>query len=193
VKTRDKSLGSAYQYFTALLVIFTVLFGIVAVSLGVISFTNMITKFAFIPIIGGLLVGGASKFTGFIIALHVFLVYLIFLAILIGIFITGLITHAFVLLMGGEKGVVQTIKTTMYASTPALLLGWIPYVSIIGSIWSLVLLVLGLKENQNMEIGNAALVVIIPLVLWIILLGLGSAVILAFMDSVAALLPKAFM
>jgi hypothetical protein len=98
--------------------------------------------------------------------------------------------HAFVLLMGGEKGARQTIKTTMYASTPFLLLGWIPFVSIIAYIWSLVLLVIGLKENHEMELGKAVLVVLIPIVLVIILIGLWSAVILAFMSSTAALLPK---
>jgi hypothetical protein len=94
--------------------------------------------------------------------------------------------------MGGTKGARQTIKTTMYASTPFLLFGWIPFVSIIAYIWSLVLLVIGLKENHEMELGNAILVVLIPIVLGIILIGLGSAVIMAFMSATAALLPKAF-
>jgi hypothetical protein len=193
VKTREKSLGAAYQYYVALLVIFTVLFGLVAVSMGLATFTTMISKLAVIPIIGGVTAGAAANFTGFIIALNVFLVYLVFLALLIGIFVLGLITHVFVLLMGGKKGVEQTIKTTMFASTPALLLGWIPFVSIIGFIWSLVLLVLGIKENQEMTLGNAALVVVIPIVLNIILLELGSVAILAFSSAIAALLPKAFM
>jgi len=143
--------------------------------------------------IGRIVAGGAANFTNFIVALHVFFVYLVFLALLVGIFVLGLVAHVFVLLMGGKKGVEQTIKTTMYASTPALLLGWIPFVSIIGFIWSLVLLVLGIKENQEMTIGNAALVVLIPIVLHLILLGLGSAVIIAFMSAIAGLMPKAFM
>ena len=54
------------------------------------------------------------------------------------------------------------------------------------------LLVIGLKENHEMEFGNAILVVLIPIVLGIILIGLGSAVIMAFMSATAALLPKAF-
>jgi Flp pilus assembly pilin Flp len=44
-----------------------------------------------------------------------------------------------------------------------------------------------------MKIEYAALVVLVPIVLLLILVGLGSAVILAFMDAVAALLPKSFM
>jgi hypothetical protein len=193
VKTREKSLGAAYQYYVALLVIFTILFGIVVVTMGAFTFTNMISRLAVIPIIGSVMAGSAANFYGFIIALHVLLVYLVFLALLIGIFVLGLITHVFVLLLGGKKGVEQTIKTTMYASTPALLLGWIPFVAIIGFIWSLVLLVLGIKENQEMTIGNAALVVVIPIILDLILMILGSAVIMAFSGAIAALLPKAFM
>jgi len=193
VKTREKSLGAAYQYYVALLVIFTVLLGIVMVTMGMVTFTTMLSKLAVIPIVGGVMAGAAANFTGFIIALNVFLAYLVFLALLIGIFVIGLVAHAFVLLMGGEKGVVQTVKTTMYASTPALLLGWIPYIGFLGFIWSLVLLVLGLKENQNMELGYGALVVLIPITLYIILVGLGSAVIIAFMGAFAGLIPKVFM
>jgi hypothetical protein len=188
-KTRGKSLCAAYQYYVALLVIFTVLFGIVVVSMGFSSFMTMAKQMAVIPIIGGVAAGAVANFSNFIISLNVFFVYLVFLALFIGIFVLGLKTHVFVLLMGGEKGVEQTVKTTMYAATPALLLGWIPFVGVIGCIWSLVLLVIGLKENHKMEIGNAALVVIIPIVLCIILIGLGSAVILAFMAAISALIP----
>jgi hypothetical protein len=193
VKTREKSLGAAYQYYIALLVIFTVLFGIVAVSMGVATFTNMLYSLAKVPVVGNVIAGGAENFTGFVIALHVFLVYLVFLAALIGIFVAGLLNHVFVLMMDGKKGVEQTLKTTMYASTPTLLLGWIPFVGILGYIWTLVLLVLGFKETQDMKIEFAALVVLVPIVLLLILVGLGSTVILAFMDAAAALLPKTFM
>lgn len=189
-KTREKSLVSAYQYYTVLLVIFTVLFGIVSVSMGLITFTSMLDKMGAIPVVGGTAAGAAANFSGFIIALGVFFVYLLFLFYLLGVFVQGLIMHAFVLLMGGTKGATQTVKTTMYASTPFLLLGWIPFVSIIAYIWSIVLLVIGIKENHQMEIGKAALVVIIPIVLFIILIGLGQAVILAFMGATSALIPK---
>jgi hypothetical protein len=188
-KTRVKSVAAAYQYYAALLVIFTVLFGIVVVSLGFSSFMSMANQMAAIPILGGVISAAVVNFSTFIISLNVFFVYLVFLALFMGIFILGLKTHVFVLLMGGEKGVVQTVKTTMYASTPALLLGWIPFVGVIGGIWSLALLVIGLKENHEMEMGNAVLVVFIPIMLWIILIGLGSAVIVAFMAAISALIP----
>ena len=188
-KTSGKSLGAAYQYYVVLLVIFTILFGIVAVSMGLAAFTSMVDKMGALPIVGGVAASAAANFSGFVIALGVFFVYLLFLFYLLGIFVQGLIMHAFVLLMGGEKGAKQTIKTTMYASTPFLLLGWIPFVSIIAYIWSFVLLIIGLKENHEMELGNAIIVVFIPVVLGIVLIGLGSAVIVAFMSATAALIP----
>jgi hypothetical protein len=52
-----------------------------------------------------------------------------------------------------------------------------------------VLLIIGLKENHEMELGNAIIVVFIPVVLGIVLIGLGSAVIVAFMSAAAALIP----
>jgi hypothetical protein len=189
-KTSGKSLSAAYQYYVALLVIFTILFGIVAVSIGYGMFTSMVQSLSMIPIIGSVAAGAVTNFSGFVIALGVFFVYLVFLFYLLGIFIEGLLMHVFVVLMGGKNDATQTIKTTMYASTPFLLLGWIPFVSIIVYIWSFVLLVIGIKENHEMELGNAVLVVLIPIVLGIILIGLGTAVILAFMSATASLIPK---
>jgi hypothetical protein len=170
-------------------VIFTILFGIVAVSIGYGMFTSMVQSLSMIPIIGSVASGAVANFSGFVIALGVFFVYLVFLFYLLGIFIEGLLMHAFVVLMGGKNDATQTIKTTMYASTPFLLLGWVPFVSIIVYIWSFVLLVIGIKENHEMELGSAVLVVLIPIVLGIILIGLGSAVIIAFMNATASLIP----
>ena len=191
-KTNGKSLGAAYQYYAALLVIFTVLYGIVVVAMGLAAFTSMVDKMGAVPIVGGVAAGAAANFSGFVIALGIFFVYLLFLFYLLGVFVEGLIIHAFVVLMGGEKGAKQTIKTTMYASTPFLLLGWIPIVSTIAYIWSIALLIIGIKETQEMEIGNAILVVLIPVVLFIILIGLGAAVNIAFMNAVSSLIPKTF-
>ena len=188
-KTSGKSLSAAYQYYVALLVIFTILFGIVAVSIGYGMFTSMVESLSMIPIVGSVAAGAVANFSGFVIALGVFFVYLVFLFYLLGVFVEGLLMHAFVVLMGGKNDATQTIKTTMYASTPFLLLGWIPFVSIIVYIWSIVLLVIGIKENHDMDPGKAVLVVLIPIVLGIILIGLGSAVIIAFMNATASLIP----
>lgn len=191
-KTRGNSLSAVYQYYVVLLVIFTVLFGIVAVSIGLAIFTSMVAQMAVIPIVGNVISSAVSNFSGFVIALGVFFVYLLFLFYLLGVFVEGLIIHAFVVLMGGEKGAEQTIKTTMYSSTPFLLLGWIPIVSMFAYIWSIVLLIIGIKETQEIDLGKAIVVVLIPIVLFIILISLGAAVNIAFMNAISSLIPKSF-
>jgi hypothetical protein len=191
-KAKGASLGAAYQYYFVLLIIFTILFGIVTVSMGIASFTHMVNQIGTFPWIGGLLSGGLAKFSAFVVALEVFTVYATFLCMLFSVFLGGLFLHVFVLLVGGEKGVVQTIKTNMYAATPFLLLGWIPYVSIIGAIWSFILLIIGLEQTQEISIGKALLVVLIPVILAIILALLGAAVIGTFMAAIFSLVPKPF-
>ena len=188
-KTKGMPLSAAYQYYVVLLIIFTVLFGIVFLVAGSVAFNAVVTQMMYTPLIGNALSSGIAKFGGFIFASEVLMVYLVFLAMLVGVFISGLLLHVFVLLMGGEKGVEQTLKTKMFALTPALLLGWIPYVSIIGVIWSIVLAVIGLKENQEMTSEKAAGAVIIPLVLALIFAIIGLVVISSFLGAIHSILP----
>lgn len=191
-QTNGKTLGCAYQYYVVLLIIFSILFTIVAVSLGVAQFSSMVNMVATIPWIGGVLSNGLAQFTGFVATWLVFASFAIFLMLLFGIFLIGFFYHAFVLLFGGEQGVTQTLKTTMYAATPALLLGWIPYIWIIGVIWAVVLFIIGISMNQKISIGKGIAVFIVPLILKLILIGLGAAVISSFIGAIAGLIPKSF-
>jgi hypothetical protein len=191
-KAKGASLGAAYQYYFVLLIIFTILIGIVTVSIGISTFTGMVNQIATLPWIGGLLSGGLAKFSAFVVAWDVFSVYLTFVVMLFSVFLGGLMLHVFVLLVGGEKGAVQTIKTNMYAATPFLLLGWIPYVSIIGVIWSFVLFIIGIEQTQELSLGKAFLVVLIPVILVIILAALGAMVIGTFITALFSLFPGPF-
>ena len=188
-RSRTDSVGAAYRYFVALLVIYTILSAIVAVAIGMFAFNDMIAQLAGTGMVGAALAGAFSNLGLFVGAMIVFVVYLVFFIALFGIFIKGLALHAFVLMMGGEKGYQQTLKTTMYATTPFLLLGWIPYVSIIGAIWYIILLIIGIRETQEMDTGKALLVIIIPLVLILILALLGGVVIAALMQGILAMIP----
>jgi hypothetical protein len=106
---------------------------------------------------------------------------------LFAIFISGFYYHVFVILFGGQKGLTQTVKAVMYASTPALLLGWIPFVSFIGSVWTVILIIIGVRENQEMTTGRAVLVVLVPLVLTVILSFGLVEVFLSFARAIATL------
>ena len=145
-----------------------------------------------VPLVGKILSAQLAKFGTFVTVSELFYVYLVFLVLLFGVFLVGFFLHAFVLLMDGKKGVRETIKTTMFASTPGLLLGWIPFICIIGWVWSFVLLILGFRDNNGLSFEKAVLVAVIPVVLGLIMLVLGSAVISTFFGALASLLPRPF-
>ena len=65
---------------------------------------------------------------------------------IIGVFVGGAWLHIFVLLFGGRKGYLQTVKALIYGSTPGLLISWIPVIGIIGALWTLILEILGIQE-----------------------------------------------
>lgn len=188
-KSRSDSVGAAYRYFVVLLIVYTILSAIVAVAVGIYAFNEMIAQLAQTGMLGAALAGAFSNLGPFVAAMIVFAVYLFFFIALFGIFIKGLALHVFVLMFGGEKGPEQTLKTAMYATTPFLLLGWIPYVSIIGAIWYLVLLIIGIRETQEIDLGKALLVVVVPIVLMLVLALLGGIVIAALMQGILSLIP----
>jgi len=170
--TRSESLTAAYQYYVVLLIIYSILLAIiVAASFGIVYFSTAASA-----------LGGAGSqimkaFAPFLVSYVLFLPYLVFFVMLFGIFLSGLCYHVFVILFGGQKGVVQTMKTVMYAGTPFFIIGWIPVVSIIGLIWSWILLIIGIRENQEISTGMAILVFIVPVILSLILvLGLFAVI-----------------
>ena len=158
-----ESLNTAYQYYVRLVIIYAVLlFALLAGAIALSGSADTVTT-------GG---GGSA----FLVALRpflrtfvLFLPYFLFMILLFAVFLSALGLHVFVLLFGGQKGVVQTMKTVMYAATPSLLIGWIPFVNIIVAIWTYVLLIIGIRENQEMTTKRAIMAVISPLVLSLIL------------------------
>ncbi len=150
--TKRENLSSAFQYYVILLIIFSVLMSIVYAA-----------ALPFLPA-----VTGGRLPAGFGIESDIFIAFFLFLTRFYGVFLSGLMYHVFVILFGGAEGVGQTMKAIMYASTPALILGWIPVVAIVGDIWTLILVIIGIRENQNISLGRAVLVLVIPLILSLI-------------------------
>jgi hypothetical protein len=190
--TRSESLTSAFQYYVILLITFSILYAIVSVALGVAFFTDYVNQLASTGLLGSYAAGMLEAFTPFVAALSLFWAYFLFVFLLFGIFLDGFFYHVFVILFGGQKGLVQTVKTVMYAWTPFFILGWIPYISIIGLIWAWILIIIGIKENQEMVLGKAILVLAVPLVLCFILLVAGIGVIGSFLAALASVLPGTF-
>jgi hypothetical protein len=174
------SLARAFQYYAALSLFYAILFGIVE---GILFYLDAGSTFAELAVIG--------SFMGLISWVFVFFLFVFaFTSCIFGIFFYGLFQHVFVLLCGGERGVAQTVKAMMYASVPALVLGWIPIINVIAAIWSLVLMVIGVRELHKLSTTAAAVVVLLPIVLtfaiiilfalfFLLILGLGAAEIFA--------------
>ncbi|MCX6700146.1 MAG: YIP1 family protein [Methanomicrobiales archaeon] len=187
-----KSLGVAYQYYATLLVIFTVLYGIVTLAIGAFMFNSYVQQVSMVPLIGKIVSTQLAKFGAFVMVSQLFYVYMVFVAMLFGVFLAGFLFHVFVILVDGKKGIRETLKTTMYAATPGLLLGWIPFICIIGWVWSFVLLILGFRDNNGLSFEKAVLVAVIPVVLGLLMLVLGSAVVSTFLGALVSLLPRPF-
>jgi hypothetical protein len=102
---------------------------------------------------------------------------LVFLLVLVGGFFCTLVfgawLHLWVYLFGGRRGIMQTINAVIYANTPRLILGWIPFMGFLFVLWSLVLGILGTRGLQEIDTLKAilavALAVMIPVILVIAL------------------------
>jgi hypothetical protein len=103
---------------------------------------------------------------------------IMFFAILLGGFggllVASLWYHLWAYIFGARQGVRNTIKATLFSSTPTYVLGWIPLVNYITGIWSLILLGIGLKKLQKLSTGRAiaavVIAVLIPLIIAIIVI-----------------------
>nr|WP_321352154.1 YIP1 family protein [uncultured Methanoregula sp.] len=99
--------------------------------------------------------GAAARLTGFFILMIYSVIFILLLTAWI---------HLWVYLFGGRRGILQTFKAILYGDTPNLLLGWIPFIGIIFTLWSLVLGVLGIRELQEISTRNAVLAVTIAII-----------------------------
>ena len=163
--TKEDTLKEALKYYVGITAIFSALYAVL------FAFTS--TQFEYtwgrFGIGFGMTLGAGTGIAG---AISIFVKLLI--GIVISVFIFGTIVHIFVYIMGGRKGFDKTIMALMYAGTPYLLFGWIPYVGLIAMIWLLVLNVLGIRQFQELTTGRAILVFLIPIIIIFILLGAGS-------------------
>lgn len=165
---KEEGWGGSIGYFAKLLIIFAILLAVVIVAIFA-AIWGLLEAFisAGVPGLGGFL-GLATE----IIA--VFALISVIIGGIIGILVGSLWMHIWVYAVGGRKGVGQTIKSMAYGSTPALLLGWIPFLGIIGGIWSLVVSIIGIRQLHEISTGRAVLAyllgaLIIPLIIVIVI------------------------
>jgi hypothetical protein len=156
----EEGLVDALRYFIIVLVIYAVLSTIVI--MGVIQ--------GFVAPTGGVIPGSGA-----------WMPLILFLGAIIGgllfVFIGGAWLHLWVYVFGGRGGFTQTVKSLMYGATPAVLLGWIPVISIIGAIWAFILQILCIRELHEISTARAVIAiliafVIIPVIILILLISL---------------------
>lgn len=82
----------------------------------------------------------------------------------LGMMISAAIHHVMLLIVGGaNRGYETTFRVTSYATFSLIWLFAIPYLgALIGSIWLMVLLIIGFSKAHEISAGKAALAVLLP-------------------------------
>lgn len=91
---------------------------------------------------------------------------------LIGAFIIVGIFHLFVKLFNGVGDYSQTFKSYAYGMTAGLLFGWIPYLGVLGQLYSLYLFVKGLSVLHGLTMWKAFFAFFIPVLILIIIVAI---------------------
>src|SRR5215212_5586527 len=88
----------------------------------------------------------------------------------VGVFLAALVTHVLVILVvgSGHSGFGATFRVVCYSSVTSLL-GWIPFIGWLFSLYRLYLATVGIREMHSTTTGRALLVVLLPAILILIL------------------------
>ena len=84
----------------------------------------------------------------------------------VGIFLAALVTHLLVVLVvgSGHSGFGATFRIVAYSSVTSLV-GWIPFIGWLASLYRLYLATVGIREMHATTTGRALLVVLLPAIL----------------------------
>jgi hypothetical protein len=156
-KARDESLRQVLLYFISLLAVYVLL--------------TLVAGFGYLY-----LTGNSGSFLHFTSRWQAYFFALTLIGGIAGFLIMMLWLHLWVYLLGGRKGMKQTIKAVLYAQTPAFLLLWIPLPGIarwfllsLVAIWVIWILMAGIRQLHEVTGTVAFAAVIIPLVVWVII------------------------
>jgi hypothetical protein len=105
------------------------------------------------------------------------------IAATVGVFLTALVTHLLVILVvgSGHSGFGATFRIVAYSSVTSLV-GWIPFIGWIFSLYRLYLATVGIREMHATTTGKALLVVVLPaiLILALVVVVVGASAIVYF-------------
>jgi hypothetical protein len=169
---RDEELGPPVVYFLVLLIIGAILRAIVA-YLGLVAVDANTPNFS-------LGIGGSiGSFIGALV--------IAFIAGIIGLLLWAVFLHIGAMIAGGRGDFADSFKSAVYAQTPSLLLGWIPIISIIFTIWSIVLLFFGVRELHEVDTMKAVIAIVVAVVIYIVVIAILAFLGLAFLGGIAGL------
>lgn len=98
---------------------------------------------------------------------------MLFVGMIIALVIMVLVFHVCARVMGGDGALEDTLRAVALSSTPVAVIGWIPFVgSFIADLWALVLMVVGIREYHHLSTARAAIAVLLPVIVLIILAAL---------------------
>lgn len=88
----------------------------------------------------------------------------------VGLFLSALVTHLLVILVvgAGHSGFGATFRIVSYSSVTSLL-GWLPFIGWVFSLYRLYLATVGIREMHGTTTGRALLVVLLPAILILVL------------------------
>ncbi len=130
----EKGLGNASKYLAILSLVYVVPIAV-------------LTAFA---------VGVSNPFSGVFTNLFgVGMVIFLYAISLVSAFVGSGVLHVFARILKGKGNFSATFKAVVYGDTPALLLGWIPLVSIVAGIYSLYLVIKGISVLHSVSMGRA--------------------------------------
>lgn len=148
----EKGVKEAFKY-TAVISIVSVIGSFIA-SASLMSFLSLL----------GLPQEG-SLFTGMSYILPI----VMYVVVLLSSFVGAGIIHLIAMLLKGKGNYAATYKAMMYANTPSSLLGWIPLLGFVFSLYSIYLEIMGISKLHNVSmLRAAAIVLIIPIVVAVI-------------------------
>jgi hypothetical protein len=93
----------------------------------------------------------------------------IYVFLIVSTFVLAGVTHIIAILLGGKKDFSLTYKAVAYASTPSLLLGWIPFIGILANLYSLFLVIIGISKLHQVNLLRAFIIAISPAIILTIL------------------------
>jgi hypothetical protein len=107
---------------------------------------------------------GLSPYAGILV-----LIAALFSIMFVGVFIGAGILHLFLRMFGGKGDFAHTYRALAYASTPQLLIGYIPVIGSIASIYAYYLQLRGISELHGFTLMKAFGVVILSSIITVVL------------------------